>query len=43
MFCSICLDGNDKNETTVRELNSWVLNFIESNLVKKICCDYPRN
>ena len=32
MFRSICLDGNDKNETALRGLNSWVLNFIESNL-----------
>ena len=35
MFCSVCLHGNDKNETALRGLNLWVLNFIESNLVKK--------
>ena len=43
MFCSICVDGNDKNETALRGLNLWVFNFIESNLVKKICCDFLRN
>ena len=41
MFCGIRLNSNDKNETALRGLNSWVFNFIESNLVKKICCDYP--
>ena len=40
MFCGICLNGNGKNETALRGLNLWVFNFIESNLVKKICCDY---
>ena len=34
MFCSTCLDGSDKNETAVRGLNSWVLNFIYFNRVQ---------
>ena len=34
MFCSMCLNGNDKNETALRGLNSWVLNFIYFNRVQ---------
>ena len=40
------LDGNDKNKTVLRGLNSWVLNFMYFNRIpscEKNCCDYPRN
>ena len=43
MFCTICLDGNDKNEIALGGLNLWVFNFVEFSLMKKTCCDYPRN
>ena len=28
MFCSMCLDGNDKNETAVRGLNFVGIKFV---------------
>ena len=40
------LDGNDKNKTVLRGLNSWVLNFMYFSRIPscgKNCCDYPRN
>ena len=30
----MCLDGNDKNETAFRGLNSWVVNFMYFNRVQ---------
>ena len=34
MFCSMWLDGSDKNETALRGLNSWILNFMYFNRVQ---------
>ena len=34
MFCSMCLDGNDKIKNALRGLNLWVLNFIYFNRVQ---------
>ena len=46
MFCIMCLDGNDKNETALRGLNSSVFNSIYFNRVQyceNFFSNYPGN